>query len=604
MDYRKAQLPGGMGAVLNEDGVLFRVWAPNASAVSVVGTFNEWSETAHTLTAEGNGYWAGLFAGPKTGDQYKFVIHKGADKYTRLDPYARKVTNSVGNAIIPETTFDWGEDHFVISTWNTLVIYEMHIGTFHDEDRGDGKPSTFQAAVKRLPYLEDLGINAIELMPPMEFPGGHSWGYNPSAIFAIESDYGGPTAFKTFVKAAHEHGIAIILDVVYNHLGPSDLDLWQFDGWQENEMGGIYFYNDERAHTPWGATRPDYGRSEVRQFLRDNALMWFEEYHVDGLRWDSTIYMRNVNGNANNPANDLPEAWALMQWINGEIKTHFPGKISIAEDLVQNPWMTKPQQEGGADFDAQWDSAFVHPVRAALITNDDNFRDMNAIAAAITYRYNNDAFERVIYTESHDEVANGKARVAEEITPGEANSWFAKKRSTLGATLVLTSPGIPMLFQGQEFLEDKWFHDNDPLDWSKLETHAGVHRLYRDLIHLRRNLSGTTAGLCGQHVQVHHIDNENKMLAYVRWDGENREDGVVVVLNFANRSFENYMIGLPSEGTWHVRINSDATVYDEKFSDEGITKIQTAADNSGDMPCLGRLFVGPYAALILSKDPA
>ncbi len=598
------QLPGGMGAVLSEDGVLFRVWAPNATAVGVMGTFTEWAENPDALTAEGNGYWAGLIPTAKAGDEYKFVIYQGENKYVRIDPYAREVTNSVGNAVIHDPAFDWGDDHFTIAAWNTLIIYEMHIGTFHDEDLADGKPSTFASAIKRLPYLQELGINAVELMPPMEFPGGYSWGYNPSSIFAIESDYGGPAAFKAFVKAAHEHGIAVILDVVYNHLGPSDLDLWQFDGWQENEMGGIYFYNDKRAETPWGATRPDYGRSEVRQFLRDNAIMWFAEYHVDGLRWDSTIYMRNVNGNANNPASDLPEAWALMQWINGEIKANFPGKISIAEDLVQNPWITKPQAEGGADFDAQWDSAFVHPVRTALITNDDHFRDLNAVAAAVTYRYNVDAFERVIYTESHDEVANGKARVAEEITPGEANSWFAKKRSTLGAALVLTAPGIPMLFQGQEFLEDKWFQDGDPLDWSKLEANAGVHRLYHDMISLRRNLTGTTAGLCGQNVFVHHIDNENKVLAYVRWEGDDRQNGVVVVLNFANRSLSDYLIGMPSEGTWHVRINSDAAIYDDTFTDAGMIQLQTEAGAAGQMPCLGRFTIGPYAALVLSKDPA
>ena len=116
-------------------------------------------------------------------------------------------------------------------------------------------------------------------------------------------------------------------------MGPSDLDLWRFDGWCENEGGGIYFYNDERAETPWGATRPDYGRPEVRQYLRDNALMWLEGYHIDGLRWDSRLYMRNVIGQNNAKASDIPEAWALMQWINEEIKAHFPGRISIAEDL-------------------------------------------------------------------------------------------------------------------------------------------------------------------------------------------------------------------------------------------------------------------------------
>jgi 1,4-alpha-glucan branching enzyme len=139
--------------------------------------------------------------------------------------------------------------------------------------------------------------------------------------FAVESIYGGPDALKRFVKAAHEHGIAVLVDVVYNHFGPSDLDLWQFDGWSENGKGGIYFYNDHRSQTPWGETRPDYGRGEVRQYLRDNALMWFEEYHADGLRWDMIVYIKSIDGNEGNPANDIPEGWSLMQWINVEIQT-------------------------------------------------------------------------------------------------------------------------------------------------------------------------------------------------------------------------------------------------------------------------------------------
>ncbi len=148
------------------------------------------------------------------------------------------------------------------------------------------------APLKNFPTFEELGINAVEVMPVTEFPGDFSWGYNPAHPFAVESIYGGPDAFKRFVKAAHEHGIAVIVDVVYNHFGPSDLDLWQFDGWSENEKGGIYFYNDRRSQTPWGETRPDYGRGEVRQYLRDNALMWLEEYHADGLRWDMIPYIR------------------------------------------------------------------------------------------------------------------------------------------------------------------------------------------------------------------------------------------------------------------------------------------------------------------------
>ncbi len=135
-----------------------------------------------------------------------------------------------------------------------------------------GKPGTLEGVRKRLPYLRDLGIGAIQLMPPFEFAGDRSWGYNPAFPFAVESSYGGPDELKELVKSAHEQGIAVILDVVYNHLGPSDLDLWQFDGWSEGDKGGIYFYQDERSSTPWGETRPDYGRAEVRDFLRDGAL--------------------------------------------------------------------------------------------------------------------------------------------------------------------------------------------------------------------------------------------------------------------------------------------------------------------------------------------
>jgi 1,4-alpha-glucan branching enzyme len=242
--------------------------------------------------------------------------------------YARKVTNSTGNGIIYDPkAFDWGGDNFQMATGNELVIYEMHIGTFNVKE--EGRPGTFDSAMEKLPYLQELGINAVEVMPVAEFSGDFSWGYNPAHPFAVESIYGGPDALKRFVKAAHEHGIAVIVDVVYNHLGPSDLGLWQFDGWSENEKGGIYFYNDHRSQTPWGETRPDYGRGEVRQYLRDNALMWFEEYHADGLRWDMIVYIKSIDGNTENPVMTSPKAGADT-WINVK-STTFPAKSASAK---------------------------------------------------------------------------------------------------------------------------------------------------------------------------------------------------------------------------------------------------------------------------------
>ncbi len=589
-------LQPGMGAIPHENGVSFRLWAPFAEAVNVVGTFNDWDETAVSLEPEGDGYWAVDVPEAKPGDEYKYVITKGSEKLHRLDPYARQVTSSVGNCVIHEPHFDWGEsESFQIAPWNELVIYEMHIGTFNDDP--GGKPGSFGTAIEKLPYLRKLGINAIEVMPPMEFPGGFSWGYNASLPFAVETDYGGPQAFKAFVKAAHEQGIAVILDVVYNHLGPSDLDLWRFDGWSENEGGGIYFYNDDRSKTPWGDTRPDYGRPEVRQYLRDNALMWLEEYHVDGLRWDATAFIRNINGHDQNPASDLPQGWQLMQWINEEIQRQSPHKISIAEDLRGNEWLVKDTGAGGAGFGSQWDSNFVHPVRAALISGDDAMRDLNAVCEALQFQYNGNAFKRVIYTESHDEVANGKARIPEEIWPGNSVNWFSKKRSTLGAACVFTAPGIPMIFQGQEFLEDKWFDDQDPLDWRRADELNGIVQLYSDLIRLRRNSQGVSQGLTGQFIDIYHVDDHNKLVAYHRWaESGGPGDSVVVVLNFSNNTLQDYVLKFPVAGEWQLRFDSHYGGYDASFEDQVSENVATVGES-----LQAEIAIAPYSALIYSQ---
>ena len=394
-----------MGATPHESGVAFRVWAPHADAVYVVGSFNDWSPDAHPMEKEGEGYWYADISSAAIGDEYRYRIVNGDKQLLRIDPYARQVTSSVGNAVVYDPHFDWEGDDFHIPPVNELVIYEMHLGTFHDKE--DGKSDKFEEALQKLDHLQRLGVNVMEVMPLAQFAGELSWGYNPSCVFAVETNYGGPAGFKRFVKAAHRAGLAVILDVVYNHFGPGDLDLWQFDGWSENGMGGIYFYNDWHAETPWGSTRPDYGRKEVRQFIRDNALMWLEEYHVDGLRFDMTLYIHNVRASGD-PGGDLPDGWSLVQWINREVRQRYPGRITIAEDLQNDDRITKPVDQAGGGFTAQWDARFVHPVRAAVIAPNDEQRSLDSIRGAIEARFNGDPFQRVIYSESHDEVANGK----------------------------------------------------------------------------------------------------------------------------------------------------------------------------------------------------
>ncbi|MBX7474798.1 alpha amylase C-terminal domain-containing protein [Streptomyces sp. MAG02] len=609
-DY--AERAKGMGVSIINGGAAFRVWAPHAEAVAVTGTFDDWAaqpdgskddaqkvqSAPHQLLSEDNGYWYGQVAGAKVGEEYRFVLVNGEQVISRIDPYARHVTSSIGNAIITDPdAYDWEDDDFTAPTLNEMVIYEMHVGTFFDKDPDDDKPATLDTIEEKLDHLVHLGVNAIELMPLMEFAGDYSWGYNPAHIFAVESAYGGPEKLRDLVKVCHRHGLAVIIDVVYNHFGPSDLDLWQFDGWSENGKGGIYFYNDWKSSTPWGDTRPDYGRGEVREFIRDNAMMWLEEFHADGLRYDMTPYMRSVDADEMN----IPDGWSLTHWINTEIRERFPRAITIAEDLHGEPKVVSTADDGAA-FHAQWDNHFVHPIRAAVIAASDEARNMDAVRYAVEFSYG-DAFSRVIYTESHDEVANGSARVPQEVDDGDPTGYYAQKRSTLGAALVLTSPGLPMIFQGQEFLEGEWFRDTVPLHWDQQDEFTGIFRMYSDLVGLRLNKEGRTKGLTGQHVDTLHLNPDTHVYAFHRWADGGAGDDVVVAVNLDSKTWGEYTIGMPAAGRWGTRLNSDAKVYSEAFDGVDVPESFDAVEDDYDgHPASATLVLPPYSVVILSRD--
>ncbi len=591
----------GMGALLTTSKTAtFRAWAPNADQVFVTGTFNQWSLYRTPLATESNGYWSADVPNVMPDDEYKFVIRRNRQTFVRTDPYARDVIPHFQNGVVVNGEYGRIRDSFQMPPLNKLVIYELHVGTFAAKD--NDPPGNFAGVIEKLPYLHQLGINVIELMPVIAFPGEFSWGYNPSHPFAISRIYGGYTGLQRLIHAAHQYGIAVIVDVVFNHFGPQELSLWQFDGWHESGMGGIYFYNDWRSKTPWADTRPDYGRSEVRQFIRDNVMMWYEVFGVDGLRWDATSYIRNVHGHDGDPGADIPEGWEMMAAINDEVNGRFPHKLHIAEDLQGNAWMTKPTSDGGAGFHSQWDTNFVHPIRHAIITPHDEDRDMNAIRDAILFKYNGSPFDRIIYTESHDEVANGKARVPEEIAPDDHENWFARKRATLGAGLVFTTPGIPMIFQGQAFLEMGWFDDHKALDWQKAETNQGVVQLFRDLIRLRRNLDGQTRGLTGAHVHVYCVDNGRNLIAFHRWDQGGPGDDVIVIANFSHVAVTDVPIGFPHPGKWQLRFDSTAIEYGMNEGRQ-IEKFMVAMDgDSNGLQYQAPMTIAPYSLLIYSQE--
>jgi len=592
---------GGVGAIPYQvgtaKGVTFRTWAPNAQAVSVALSSSFYSTSAYQLSSEGNGYWSGDIANLSMTNQYKFAIKINGTYQLKLDPRARWVTNSVGNGILYDpSAYSWTTGNFQIANWNELVIYEMHLGTFNVPS-GTSIPSNFAKATLKLDHLKDLGVNAVELMPLQEFPGDNSMGYNLSHPFTVESAYGGPDELKKFVDACHARGIAVLHDVVYNHWGPNDLSMWQYDGWSQNSLGGIYFYNDTtRATTPWGNTRPDYGRGEVRQYIRDNALLWLGEFRMDGLRWDGTKYMRRTD----QYGSDIPDGWSLLQWCNNEIDAAYPGKISIAEDFDNNDWIGKATGAGGAGFDSQWDW-FVHSIRGVINQAWDTNRDMPTVRDAITHAYNGNHTQRVIYTESHDEDANGSQRPPSEISASTPGDYYARKRSTLGAGVMFCSPGIPMMFMGQEFLESGYFNTNTALDWTKATTYSGILAMYKDMIAIRRNTLGVTKGLTGPNTNVFHLNNSNKLIGWHRWMNGGAGDDVVVLANFSATSWSNYRIGLPRSGTWHCRFNGDWKGYSSDFGNTQALDVEGNGYAYDGLGQSGLFKIGPYSIVVYSQ---
>jgi 1,4-alpha-glucan branching enzyme len=553
------------------------------------------------MTTRPGGYWHAEVAGVGPGERYQYSIRSAGTLLSpRVDPYAREIDDVDGDrqaVVYDEAAFEWEtSDHQPLSP-RELVIYEVHVGTFNELP--GQQVGTLADAIVKLPYLAKLGINAVELLPPAQFGGALSWGYNPTNPFAVETSYGGPNALKRFINSAHRYGIGVIIDVVYNHMGTVDNDLWDFDG-NVPSPGGIWFYPDGRGATPWGS-RPDYGRSEVRQYLVENALSWLEDYQADGLRLDATAWVRSVDG-SDDGDQALPDGWLLLQTINNEVARRQPGKICIAEDMRNEAQIIAPTASGGAGFNSQWDPDFVRIVRAVLDQPLDESRDMSAICTMVERRYGGDAFSRVVFTESHDADANGGTRVPAEIDPAEPDGVFAKKRSILGAALVFTTPGVPMIFQGQEFLETHWFDSGFPVDWSNATRHSGILNLYTDLVALRRNMRSTTKGLQGQGLQIHHVNSADKLIGYRRWAVGGPLDETVVLLNFSNRAFDRYTIGVPRSGLWRVRLNSDWSGYDPAFGN------QLSLDGvAGEMPYDGLPFsiqigIGAYAALIMSQD--
>ncbi len=583
-----------MGATVLSGGVIFRVWAPAATTVSVVGAF---ASAPVVMSSEGKGVFAVRVDGAKAGDRYHFTLATTSGTLTRLDPAARQLDTSgasVECVVVDPAAFAWKTGPFTPKPRNQTVIYELHVGSFNCPSGTAG--CTFAGAAARLADVADLGVDAVELMPVNVHGSGRGWGYGPQLYDAPHTNYGTADDFRAFVDAAHGLSVAVMLDVVWNHYdGYAKAPLRCFDGNCPGSSKGIYFFDDAAYRdTPWGP-RPDFSRPEVATHIVESTAMWMRESRVDGYRWDSVSNIRALDG-----AGTVPGGVEVLRAANDAARAMLPNAILVAEDLKGEAKVSADTASGGLGFGAQWDAGFQSAISGAVIPYDDASRNLFAVRDALKGSYNGDPFQRVLFTEDHDTVGNGGARLPSKIDAADPTSVAARRRSMLAAAVLFTAPGIPMLFQGQEMLEAGTFPSTpDPLDWSHRTAQAKIVAYYRDLIALRRNLGGVSGGLLGANVDVFHLNDGAKVMAYRRWDKGG--DDVVVLANFSLKPFTTYELGLPAAGPWKVRLSSDDVKYGADFGTTSVADVVTKPIARDGLPNTGAVSLAGYAVVVLTR---
>ncbi len=536
-------------------GAVFRVWAPGATTANVRGDFNSWGLT-DPMTAVGEDFIA-FVPEANAGDQYKFFFTPG--NIWQTDARARSINSgdNTNSRIIDPSTYAWGDDDWQTPAFEDMIIYELHVGTFIGRNDGGptGPPDDYYRMVVDLhvDHLVDLGINVVELLPITEFPWDFSGGYNPITAWAPEWAWGSPDDLRYLVDQLHQNGIAVLIDIVWNHFSGSDNFLWFYDGTQ-------HYFDDPAIETPWGS-QADFDSPQVRDYFIESAHYWFEEFHIDGFRMDATDFM-NIPGSPQEGA-----GWTLMQRLNDEMDNRWIDKINTAEQLPDDNFVTRPTSQGGAGFDSQWHDRFVDTVRDAIFTASFGNPSMGAVRSVILGSGENMEFTKVVnYIEAHDEAwpESGGGRMVRTIdTTAPHDDFFAQSRTKLGHALVMFSPGIPMFLQGCEFMEDSPFGaaapgapEDERLDWSKTSTYAGYLQFFRDMIALRRTIPSLRAD---SPVRVSHFNEGGNVLGIHRWTNEGND--LLIMANFNNSDFFNYQVGFPSEGTWNEILNSQAAVY-------------------------------------------
>ncbi len=594
-------------------GVSFAVWAPAAQRVNVVGNFNGWNGKQHPMRRQGDsGVWETFVPQLQSGELYKYEVKApGRATFLKADPYAFYAeAPPATSSIVFESKYRFGDSRWLKKRAGRehfrqpLSIYEVHLGSWRRKVEEGNRPFSYPEMAEALAeYVLETGFTHVEFLPLKEHPYGPSWGYQVSNYYAPSARYGTPDDFRYLVDCLHQRGIGVIMDWVPAHFPRDAFALARFDG------TALYEHLDPRKgeHPDWGTYIFNYGRNEVRNFLLANALYWFKEFHLDGLRVDavaSMLYLDYSRKEGEWIPNEFGgrenlEAISLLKELNEVVHRECPGVMIIAEESTAWPQVSHPVYAGGLGFDFKWNMGWMHDTLKYFQT-DPLFRggNHNALTFGLLYAWS----ENFILPLSHDEVVHMKGSLLNKM-PGDAAQKFANLRALFGYMWV--HPGKKLLFMGGEFGQWREWNETESLDWHLLEdpAHKGIQTLISDLNRVYEKKKALWEA-DGEPAGFEWIDANNaseNIVSFIR-RAPTTDRELICVGNFAPVLRENHRLGLPRKGTYRLLINTDAEVYGG--SGVKIPKsIKAEAESIHGQPCSAVVTLPPLATLWFDGPP-